>query len=215
MACVCLLRRISYKNRKFIHCRFLLARLYVGSLQDKHTKSAIRLALDTLSKGSQTLEKTYEDAIKRLKSQLPGSVAVTTRVLTWILYAQGPLTTSELSHALAVKLGEASLDLENLYGIEDIVSVCAGLVVINESSNVVRFVHYTTREYFEYIRESWNPQGPLDIASTCLTYLAYDDFRYGRSRSSEYFYRYSHKYSFLNYAASHWANHVMSVLSSP
>ena len=45
------------------------------------------------------------------------------------------------------------LDEENLPEIEDMVSVCAGLVTIDEESNIIRLVHYTTQEYFERTQE--------------------------------------------------------------
>ncbi len=55
----------------------------------------------------------------------------------------------ELQYAIAVEIGESELDEENLPDIEDIISVCAGLVTIDEQSGVIRLVHYTTQEYFE------------------------------------------------------------------
>jgi hypothetical protein len=64
---------------------------------------------------------------------------------------------SELQHALAVEVGEAELDEENLPEIEDIVSVCAGLVTIDEESGIIRLVHYTTQEYFERTQRQWFP----------------------------------------------------------
>jgi hypothetical protein len=76
-------------------------------------------------------------------------------VLSWITCAKRPLTTSELRHALAVEIGESELDEENLPEIEDMVSVCAGLVTVDEESDVIRLVHYTTQEYFERTWTSW------------------------------------------------------------
>jgi hypothetical protein len=44
---------------------------------------------------------------------------------------------------------KSELDEENLPEIEDMVSVCAGLVTVYEESNIVRLIYYTTQEYFE------------------------------------------------------------------
>jgi ankyrin repeat protein len=211
MACMCCTSQALHENDRLIYRRFLLARLHVDSLQDKRTKSDVWSALDTLSNPSQTLEKTYEDATKRLRSQLPGDVALATKVITWIVYAQRQLTTTELGHALAVKPLETSLDDDGLYDIEEVVSLCAGLVVIDEGTNVIRLVHYTTQQYFEEIRESWNPQGQLELARTCLTYLSYAEFRQDRTPSHELIDTRLKAYPFLKYAAFYWSDHAMTV----
>jgi ankyrin repeat protein len=183
----------------------------VDSLLDKRTKSQVQSSLDTLSKGSQTLEQAYGDAIERLKSQLPGDTMLAIRVLTWIIYAERFLTTSELRHALAVEYGQFCLDVDNLLDVEDIVSVCAGLVTIDKESDIIHLVHYTTQEYFESIRNDWNPDGQLDITRTCLTYLSFDTFRSGNCRSLDEFEAPSKDYPFLDYAAQHWGKHAASV----
>jgi hypothetical protein len=66
----------------------------------------------------------------------------------WITCAKRSLTTAELQHALAVEIGEPKLDEDNLLEIEDMVSMCAGLVTVDEESKIIRLVHYTTQEYF-------------------------------------------------------------------
>src|SRR5271154_2700548 len=146
------------------YARFLLARLHVDSLLDKDTKKKIRSALDKFSKGSEALDQAYGEAIERIKGQLPGNRERAKSVLSWIIYALRPLTTGELCHALAVEPGDEELDEDNIPDIEDVVSVCAGLVTVDEESNIVRLVHYTTQEYFERVRLAWNPGAQEGIA---------------------------------------------------
>jgi hypothetical protein len=86
--------------------------------------------------------------MERVERQGPNSVQFAKQVLSWITCAKRPLTTMELQHALAVVIGESELDEDNLPEIEDIVSVCAGLVTIDNESGILRLVHYTTQEYF-------------------------------------------------------------------
>jgi hypothetical protein len=88
-----------------------------------------------------------------------------------------PLKTEELLHELAVKEDEDELDEENLPVLEDIVSVCAGLVTIDEESGVVRLIHYTTQEYLERTRVHWLPEAQVDIASTLIRYLSFSSVR--------------------------------------
>jgi hypothetical protein len=47
------------------------------------------------------------------------------------------LTTLELQYALAIEVGDSELNEENLPQIEDIVSVCAELVTIDEESGII------------------------------------------------------------------------------
>jgi hypothetical protein len=45
------------------------------------------------------------------------------------------------------------------------VSVCAGLVTIDEESNIIRLVHHTTQEYFERSQNSPAPFFPAEKIS--------------------------------------------------
>ncbi|KFZ19348.1 hypothetical protein V502_03701, partial [Pseudogymnoascus sp. VKM F-4520 (FW-2644)] len=190
---------------------FLLARLHVDSLRGKGTKKEIRSTLKNLPKGSTALSKAYDEAIERIEGQLPEESARAKRVLSWITYAERQLTTKELSHALAVEAGESELDEDNILEIEDMISVCAGLVAVDEESDVIRLVHYTTQEYFERVREAWNPKAQEEIASTCLTYLSYHTFDTGHCYSDEEFRRRITQNPFLDYASRHWGNHALTV----
>ena len=87
--------------------------------------------------------------MERIEAQDADSRELAEHVLMWIICAKRHLIIVELQHALAVEVGEPELDEENLPQIEDMVSVCAGLVTVDEESNIIRLVHYTTQEYFE------------------------------------------------------------------
>ena len=107
------------------------------------TPKAIRTALKDLPTGSEAYDCAYKEAMERIKGQIPGSAVLAMRVLWWISFSARPLTTLELQHALAVEIGESAIDEENLPEIEDMVSVCAGLVTVDEESGTIRLVHYT------------------------------------------------------------------------
>lgn len=191
--------------------RFLLARLHMDSLLDKRTPKEVKLTLATLSKGSTALEGAYKDAIIRIKGQPDGDFKLAQKVLSWISYAQRSLTTAEMCCALAVEPGEAELDPENILDVEDIVSVCAGLVVVDQESAVIRLVHFTTQEYFEQIRDTWNPGAQLYIATTCLTYLLFSAFESGSCSTDDEFEERLRQNKLLDYAAKHWGEHARSV----
>jgi hypothetical protein len=191
--------------------RFLLAGLHVDSLLDKRTKAKVISTLNNLSTGSGALDDAYSKAITRIDGQLHEDSVLAKTVLSWISYAQRPLTTGELCHALAVKLGDEELDDDNIPDVEDIVSVCAGLVTVDEESSVIRLVHYTTQDYLKGIREKWNPSAQYDIASTCLTYLCFKKFRSGSCRSNAEFESRLEQSKFLDYSARYWGEHAATV----
>ena len=167
--------------------------------------------LEKLSKGSKSLDEAYDEAIKRVEAQLPEDSGLAKKVLSWITYTQRPLTTGELCHALAVEPGEEDLDEENVPDVEDIVSVCAGLVTVDEESNIIRLVHYTTQAYFERIRENWNLTAQLEIASACLTYLSFHPFRSGSCLDNKEFESRLEENVFLDYASRYWGQHARTV----
>jgi hypothetical protein len=91
-----------------------------------------------LPKGLDALDSAYKEAMERIQGQVADSQELAKQVLSWIACAKTPLTTLELRHALAVEIGEPELDEENLPEVEDMVSVCAGLVIVDEASNIIR-----------------------------------------------------------------------------
>jgi ankyrin repeat protein len=158
--------------------------------------------LDKLSKGSATLDDAYSEAIKRIEGQLAEDCSLARRALSWITYARRLLTTKELCHALAIEPGDKTLNNDNVNDVEDIISACAGLVTVDEESNIIRLVHYTTQEYFEHVCLEWNPGAQEEIAVACLTYLSFDTFRSGSSASDN---------TFLDYSAHYWSEHIRPV----
>ena len=130
--------------------RFLLAQLHFHSLSDKYTINEIREALKQLKTQSNPYDTAYSNAMERIEGQRIGQAQHAKQILSWITCAKRPLTKLELQHALGVKIDESELDKNNLPCVEDLVSLCAGLVTVDEESSVVRLVHYTTQDYFAH-----------------------------------------------------------------
>ncbi|KAG8625208.1 hypothetical protein KVT40_006959 [Elsinoe batatas] len=191
---------------------FLLARLHVDSLQAQRTKSMVRNTLAQLSKGSEALDKAYKKALDRIEGQPKEDCLLAERVICWISYAERPLTVRELTTVLAVDIGDTSLDEDKLLYAEDIVSVCAGLVAVEERTRIVRLVHHTAQAFFGKIRKTCHPSAELDIAMTCLTYIAFDDFHEAlmtrRIEENRLIKSSSFRGDLSEYAAMHWIAHV-------
>ena len=174
----------------------------------KPTIKAVKVALKKLSTGAEALVKAYEGVKDRIDGQAQEHCDLAKSVTSWITYAQRPLDTVELQHALAVELGGRELDQDNIPDVELMVSVCAGLVTVDRESNIIRLVHYTAQEYFESIRTAWIPDAPVHVALTCITYLSFDTFASGRSSSEKKFQDRLKQNWFLSYAASYWGRHA-------
>jgi hypothetical protein len=125
--------------------------------------------------------------MERINGQIKDQEELAKQVLAWITYAKRPLTMAELQHALGVEAGESELDEENFSQIEDIVSVCAGLVTVDEESGIIRLVHYATQEYFDRTRGKWFPNSATNIAIICVTYLSFNEFESGVCQNDEEF----------------------------
>ncbi|KAI9665887.1 MAG: hypothetical protein M1821_003822 [Bathelium mastoideum] len=193
---------------------FLLARLYVDSLLDKRTKHRVLSTLYSLSKGSAALDDAYHDAITRINGQLDEDRSLAKRIICWISYAQRLLTTEELCCALAVEPGDKILNVDNIGDVKEIVSLCAGLVTIDEESNIVRLTHHTTQEYFERVRLEWSPNAQEEIAIICLTYLSFDTFKSGGCAGNSTFSQRLSENPFFDYLAHYWSEHIRPVQRS-
>ncbi|KAK4212166.1 hypothetical protein QBC37DRAFT_389070 [Rhypophila decipiens] len=172
---------------------FLLAQIYLHSLGDKTTPKSVRTTLTDFKErnsGSseaskvQTLRRAYDDAMVRIVGQRPGFKDLALRALSWISCATRPLTTVELQHALAVEIGAPELDYDNMPEVDDILGACAGLVTVDEESDIIRLVHYTTQEYLENTRSQWLPDAEDDITRISATYLSFQVFSSGPCRSA-------------------------------
>ena len=196
---------------------FLLAQLYLDSLFDKTTPKAIRLALKQLQKereapdkgsNSKAIDCAYAQAMGRIEGQAPGLQKLAKQVLSWITCARRPLATIELRHAIALEVGESELDEENVPEIEDMVSVCAGLVTVDKKSDIIRLVHYTTQDYFERTQRDWFPDAETDITEICVTYLSFDIFSAGFCSTDKEFEARLQQNPLYDYASRNWGQHA-------
>ncbi|KAL2671363.1 hypothetical protein Neosp_013948 [[Neocosmospora] mangrovei] len=196
---------------------FLLAQIFLDSLDDKLTPKGIRNGLKDLRKQiqgpgeagqAQALDYAYEQAMERINSQKPGLRDIALQVLAWITCAKRPLTQLELQHALAVEPDTAQFDEENLPDIQGMVSACCGLVTIENESSIIRLVHYTTQEYFERTQGKWFPDAEAEITKTCLTYLSFDVFEAGGSYQDEELIQRLRSNPLYDYATQHWGHHA-------
>ncbi|KAG7289878.1 hypothetical protein NEMBOFW57_006255 [Staphylotrichum longicolle] len=175
---------------------------------DGMSAKAVRVALETLYTGSQAYDYAYDNAMDRIEGQLKDQEELAKQVLSWITCAKRPLSTTELQHALGVEVGETELDPDNIPLVEDIVSVCAGLVTVDEESSIIRLVHYTTQEYFVRTWKRWFPDAQVEITDVCATYLSFSPFVSGPCRTNVEFEDRLRSNQLYDYAACYWGEHA-------
>jgi hypothetical protein len=139
-----------------------------------------------LEKLPQGLDATYIRMLDQIDSQPEYMRKLALKCFMWVMYAQRPLTTKELQHALATtELYKRTEDLE-LDDVDVILGACANLL-LEESlgdweDKIIRPIHYSVQEFFtnpgvgtvqrrglEMIGDSCHVHAELAI--TCILYL--------------------------------------------
>lgn len=134
--------------------RFLLAKLHIRNLDldTKNTFSEIKDALRNLSTGDGADTSTaYDHTLARIDEQSPQNRDLAKRILKWIVYAYRPLFLEELQHALLIEDSKSEppqivFSSDSVYTSSKIVSICAGLVEIDENG-IAHMVHATAQDY--------------------------------------------------------------------
>ena len=65
--------------------------------------------------------------------------------LMWISHSGRLLQLDELLHGLAVEIGSAYFNAENIPSVETLLSCCLGLVVLDREASTVRLTHLPSR----------------------------------------------------------------------
>jgi hypothetical protein len=87
------------------------------------------------------------------------------------------------------------------------------LVTVDEESNIIRLVHYTTQEYFELTQGKWFPNAMTNVTATCITYLSYPIFDSGFCQTDAEFEERLRLNQLYDYAAHNWGNHACEALT--
>lgn len=101
-----------------------------------------------------------------------------------------------------------SVDPEDCPPSDLLITVCAGLVVIDEESKVIRLVHHTTQEYFDRNRQTLFPEAQIDLTQACIKYLLQPVFAEGPCSSRGELDARTARFPFFLYASQHWGNHA-------
>ncbi|KAK6356002.1 hypothetical protein TWF718_000375 [Orbilia javanica] len=197
---------------------FLLANLYFKTIKSATSRKEIRKILEGFGSdggaSNSAYNSTYKDILNRIRQYDDKNlVDRTLQVLLWVTCTTRRLTKEELQHAIAVELDELVFDPDNISTVDDLISPCLGLVIVDEQSNVVRLIHYTAQEYFEVNRRIWFPDSDGDIAKVCIAYLCSDIFKTGPCSSLEVLAERTQSVVLYKYAFDNWGYHVQKAFS--
>jgi hypothetical protein len=95
------------------------------------------------------LNGTYNNVMGRIQSQDKVRSDLAMKVLMWLSYALRPLKLGEIQDALAVMeldLDERDIDRDDVYPEKLLVTICAGVVILENETAVIRFVHHTAEK---------------------------------------------------------------------
>jgi ankyrin repeat protein len=187
--------------------RFLKAELILNVLEHLETAKEVRDALNSLPP---TYDGCYEFTLKQIERKDTDQRNLAFKVLSWLSHALGGLTVTALQEALSVQAGDEKVDEEKQIPVDDLISVCSGLVVtdtVNDTQNI-RLLHETASRYLKNIRSAGFPPGHEIILKACLAYLSlpeFSDLCFFKIRADER----ARRHPFYEYAAKYWSGHVI------
>ena len=185
--------------------RFLLVSLIMEAILREQKSSTRR---ERLKEMGSALVSAYDRMLNRVKAQSGVKEKVGMAALMWVSHSERPLRVDELCHALAVEIGSADLDPDNVPPIETLLNCCQGLLVVDKEASTVRLIHSTIREYLSTRPDLFHRAHSI-IAETCLTYLNFQRFKglpaSGHSDPMQA--------PFLGYSSIYWGTHAKRELS--
>lgn len=187
---------------------FLLPALHIQTIFEQITKADVKRTLRCLSNN---LTGAFQSTIERISSLAQTRRDLAFKTLMWASHARRPLNVSELQHAIAVRLEDNDLDLDNLPPEQALVACCCGLVVVDPESSIIRLVHRSLEEYLRDHDHGLFGEVNLLMTRTCLKYISLDSMRSLSAKNRNDFAAAVENFPFLAYAALEWGHHAYSV----
>ena len=141
---------------------FLWVSFMIQDLRGKEPSEVV----DCLNDLPEGLYEIYERILNQIKPRHRNQVKA---LLTWVVFAEWPLSLEELVEALAV---EETNGLNPSQIVRDYVRFCGHLLTVSETGRVVRFVHQSAKDYLVQARKppnlSWTPVFDADTGHSTL-----------------------------------------------
>ena len=145
----------------------------------------------------------YDATLERIKAQDGEKLKLAMATLMWVCHSERSLQADELCHALAVEIGSANFDPDNVPLMATLLGCCQGLITVDKEASTVRLIHYTLQEYLSDYPHLFSTAHST-IAETCLTYLNSRQVK----RLPPYPLPDQQSMPFLKYSSRHWGTHA-------
>ncbi|KAI5781717.1 ankyrin repeat-containing domain protein [Peziza echinospora] len=201
---------------------FLLAVFHLKEIEAANSTEEVRNALAKLSL---THDSTYDSALQRIRNQETPKADLACLVILWVTFCAKPLCMTGLRYALQFTGKDVSsgpnvaLEESALVFPQRILTVCGGLIIVDERSERVQLVHETAHVYFSKnssLLNSTDTQPHSMLAKACMTFLCsspcvYAQGRHGRPTVGNYS-ELQPTDKFFNYAFEYWDHHSRKAL---
>ncbi|KNB14862.1 hypothetical protein FOXG_13623 [Fusarium oxysporum f. sp. lycopersici 4287] len=199
---------------------FLYARVVLDNLAAMDSKRDFKDELENDS-FPKDLDQAYDRITQRiLQNNRPSRDTSVKRILGWIVCAARPLRWREIQSRFCIDADKQICDIENAR-LDSCKAICSSFVDVTEcdlfpnieSEQVVSMVHETATKYLVLNGTVNLLQEHIDMALFCCRYLSSHSFTMSRSQNITDEIR-SGYFSFLDYAAAHYALHIEKVEAS-
>jgi hypothetical protein len=100
-------------------------------------------SLEALSSLPNSMEAAYILLLDRIEKRRRPTVI---KVLSWLYRALRPLRQDEIREAISVRVGAKNLS-KPLLPLDSLISYCQGFVTMDDTTDIVRFSHFTVKEF--------------------------------------------------------------------
>ncbi|KAH6907374.1 hypothetical protein BKA70DRAFT_1401200 [Coprinopsis sp. MPI-PUGE-AT-0042] len=189
---------------------FLHAKLQLEAL--RHCISPLDVE-ETLANFPTDIEVIYSKTWKRILAQGPKHSSLAKLVLLWITHAYGEMTIEMLRRVIATSPETHALEPKRMVPEGLLISVCCGLVSVDEKTRLVRLMHYTTRDAIlpQILKSFPFPHAiPAHVCISHLTNCGFQSFGWEGETGNEY-YAFKNQLrndTLLAYAHRSWVYHT-------
>ncbi|KAH6914320.1 ankyrin repeat-containing domain protein [Coprinopsis sp. MPI-PUGE-AT-0042] len=169
---------------------------------------------DTLKAFPSSIEDVYRQTWDRISNESHKHASLAKAVLVWVLNASRSMTIDELERAVATSPDTHKFEPRRLVPETTLVSLCGGLITVEEESRVVRLVHYTAKDTLEDLLRNAFPHPHSLLATVCMTHLSKCGLQNTTINSEDEFKSVLEKDPLLAYASEAWAFHAREELGS-
>ncbi|KAH6889033.1 ankyrin repeat-containing domain protein [Coprinopsis sp. MPI-PUGE-AT-0042] len=169
---------------------------------------------DTLKAFPSSIEDVYRQTWARISNESHKHASLAKAVLVWVLNASRSMTIDELERAVATSPDTHKFEPRRLVPETTLVSLCGGLIAVEEESRLVRLVHYTAKDTLEDLLHDTFPYPHSLLAAVCMTHLTDSGFQNTIINSEDEFRSVLEKDPLLAYVSEAWAFHAREELGS-